>query len=132
MAISHRAGEFIGFSEGEYSDYSFSDLYRVLVDFDMTQATEEFLPQLRAVALLEGKAIPDHVDEDDEGELLNYLTDRYDCGSSAFGSYLMRLGYLEPIPYLEIHLGDYGRFDKEGVIRHANKRATQLNCNTPK
>lgn len=130
MPISHRAGEFIGFSEGEYSDYSFSDLYRVLVDFDMAQATKEFIPQLKTVALLEGKSIPDHVENDDD--LRRHLEDTYDCGSSAFGSYLMRLGYIEPIPYLEIHLGSYGSFHQKAVIEYANARAAELSRNTQK
>lgn len=118
MAISHRAGEFIALSDGEYSDYCFRGLYRVLVDLDLTELTDGFIPYLRARALLEGKdtTVPD----DDDFELEHTLG----MSTDAFGAYLIYLGKVEPVDYDEIHTGY--RFKVKEVREWGARRAEQL------
>jgi len=54
MAISHRAGEFFALSGGEYSDYCFRGPYRALVDFDLAEIANRFIPHQRAEVSLSG------------------------------------------------------------------------------
>ncbi len=117
MPISHRAGELIALSDGEYSDYAFHGLYRALEDLDLETLAREFIPHFKAEALLQGKPVPEDIEDD-----LN-------CNTDSFGAYLIRRGVVEPVDYDEIHCG-YS-FESSEVIRHARNRSEQLaNRNT--
>lgn len=123
MATSHRKGEFFALSSGDYSDYSFHDLYRALDDIDLDASADAFLPDLKARALLQGVTVPDYVDEHDDEDVIDYLSD---CGNGvqAFGAYLIRQGLVEPIDYDEIHTGH--RFDLGRLKEYVQVRAVNL------
>ena len=88
--LTHRFGVLIALSSGEYSDYSFNGLYRVLRDMHLptlAQAYHDSLPELQRYA----------------GGTYKTPT------STGFGSYLIRDGWVEEIIYDEIHM-DYFTF----------------------
>ena len=122
MAISHRAGEFFALSGGEYSDYCFRGPYRALVDFDLAEIADRFIPHQRAEALLQGRPVPqpDKCGEYDPTDL------RFELGidMDGLGAFLIRQGVAEPINYDEIHAGY--ELDIDELKKHANTRAEYL------
>jgi hypothetical protein len=75
---THKVGELIAFSQGEYSDYSFQGLYKVLQDLDLADLAHIF-----------------HMEHETNSS--------YD-----FGTWLIQRGVVEEVDYHEVHLGSYG------------------------
>lgn len=102
--ISHKQGEFIGLSSGEYSDYSFNGLYRALVDIDLADCATRYY---------------------ESAPTYEWDKDQKDASGHGFGAWLIANGMAEEIDYSEVHCGCY-RFDLRDVVDYANKRATEL------
>lgn len=102
---SHKRGEFFGFSEGEYSDYSFQGLYKCLRDLDMGELTQAYYDQC-----------PPH----------QWDEERNEASGHGFGAWLIANNHVEEVDYDEIHCGSYGAFEVDNVVAHANRRASEL------
>lgn len=98
--ITHKAGELIALSSGEYSDYRFNGLYRILRDCDLGDLAQAY---------------------HDQAPMCKWDKDRKDTSDSGFGSYLIANGYAKELPYDEIHCGSYF-FETSAVIEICAKR----------
>lgn len=85
-ASTHKAGELIGLSSGEYSDYRFNGLYRCLQDIDLGELAEQYY---------------------DQAPVCDWNEERKDVSDSGFGAYMIAQGLVEELPYDEIHCGSY-------------------------
>ena len=94
MKITHKAGELIGLTSGEYSDYQFNGLYRVLKDCDVGDLAQAY---------------------HDQAPVCEWDADSKDTSDSGFGSYMIANGYADELPYDEIHCGSY-RFEVKEVV----------------
>ena len=79
----YKVGDYIGLSEGVYSDYSFTNLVKVVKDFNMKEVAEEFISG----------------GMDKYGYCNNEDKDFYE--------YLIENGLVETVEYEEVWLGDY-------------------------
>jgi hypothetical protein len=101
--ITHKKGEFIGLSGGEYSDYSFNGLYRALADFDLGDAARRYY---------------------DQCPVCEWDTDRNEASESGFGAWMIVNGMVEEIDYDEVHCGSYSMFEVDEIAASAAKRAS--------
>jgi hypothetical protein len=87
QATEIAVGEFLALSSGEYSDYRIGCFSRVLK------------PITKAVwgQMVEACTEP-----------LNYAPEEQSFNESKVAPWLVANGYIEEIPYHELHLGDYG------------------------
>jgi len=88
VSITHRFGVLIGLSSGEYSDYSFNGLYRVLKDLHLPTLAQDYHDSLKP-----------------------NKWGQKDVSATGFGSWLIRGGYVEEVAYDEVHL-DYFTFSE--------------------
>lgn len=87
------AGMAIVISSGEYSDYSFGQVYIALQDFNyMEEAKKFYIEELEK--------------NYKEQKILTYVD------SEDFEEYLVSKGFLGLCNYREIHVGDYSFFDE--------------------
>lgn len=110
--FTHKAGELIGLSYGEYSDYRFNGLYRCLKDIDLGDLAERYY---------------------DQAPVCEWDDERKDVDDCGFGSYLIAQGLVEEIPYDEIHCGSY-HFDVREIrsqLHGRYQRASEAQPWTP-
>lgn len=88
--FTHKAGELIGLSFGEYSDYRFNGLYRCLKDIDLGALADRYYEQ---------------------APVYEWDEKRKNADDSGFGAYMIAQGFVEELPYDEIHCGGYGDFE---------------------
>ena len=88
--VTHTVGEFIALSSGEYSDYRFNGLYRVLVDLDLGHLAEDYSAQA-PLRWLDQPRTEENLDASDDG----------------FGAWMILKELVEPVDYDEIHCGSY-------------------------
>jgi hypothetical protein len=85
--MKHKAGTIVVFETGEYSDFSTDGPFKVLRDFDTREAADEGIAQ--------------HKHEGD--------WDRF--GPYELVPYLVSAGYVEEIPHVNEHIGNYGELE---------------------
>ena len=108
MSITHRTGELIGLSSGEYSDYRFNGLYRVRQPIDLSALAREYYdnaPLCDWVSIENGETPED------------WMHERSDSG---FGAFLIARGLVDEVDYHEVHCG-YG-FDVDRVVEECSGR----------
>lgn len=94
--ISHKAGELILLSSGDYSDYGICGIFRALVDMDIGALATEYYEQCPMKSASE----------------------------SGFAGWLIKLGHIEDVDYDEVHCG-WG-FQPDHIRLHSHTRAEQL------
>lgn len=100
--ISHKHGEKILFSDGEYSDYGTGPMIQVLRDLDIGELAQAY---------------------QDQAPINEYDNERRVVDNSAFAAWLVSQGWAEEIDYDEVHTGSYGQFEIEEMKRSAAERA---------
>lgn len=89
-----KAGETFIVTSGEYSDFGIRDSLRALVDFDWNECVTAYLELHPDQSVAYG------------GEFDKFL------------SWLREIGKVETAPLIQVHIGDYGTFDRNvGEIR---------------
>lgn len=94
MSITHKAGELIGLSSGEYSDYRFNGLYRLTVDCNLAEFAQAYYAQAPGQS---------------------WDAEQKDVSDSGFGAYLIANGIAEELDYDEVHCGSYD-FEVEEIV----------------
>ena len=106
-----KTGNYLVWTEGEYSDYRWEAFFRVLKDFNFVELVEEWA---RHVGIEFDKEL-----EYDDGYLqfVIYSRKMYDIqdgkykNSITFFPYLLREGYIEEIKTQECHTSGWGDFE---------------------
>lgn len=109
--VTHRPGDLVGLSGGEYSDYSFNGLYAVIAEIDLGALALEYAA---------AGEIEDYYKDTPESERKPYM---YRLSDSGFGAFLVRQGLVSELGYDEVHCGSYS-FDAEGLNRDLSTRRT--------
>ena len=92
-----KAGMAVVFSHGEYSDYTFGQVYICTQDFNYIEEAKKYYMDAAERHYL-------------AGDRYTYLSS-YDLYTE-FESYLIRKGMLALCNYREVHTGDYNFFDE--------------------
>ena len=108
-----KTGNYLVWTEGEYSDYSWNGLFRVLQDFDMSKLVLEWIDYIGFGE--HAKVEQDTYDSswDVYSIVSRHMDDmRYKdyANSIEFFPYLIREGYLEEVDVQECRTGSYGDF----------------------
>ncbi len=90
-----KAGMAIVISSGEYSDYSFGQVYIALQNFNYMEEAKKF-----------------YMEELEKNYKKQVILDAY-LESEYFENYLVSKGFLGLCDYREIHVGDYSFFDED-------------------
>jgi len=93
-------GQMLTFAEGEYSDYCVNGLARVIKDFDIKRIQKQW--ESLHTELRENKGF--HI-------IYERKTYTRKVTGMEFLPYLVKLGYVEDVDYIEIHTGCYGESD---------------------
>lgn len=100
-----KAGTALVFSSGEYSDYSFGEVYVAACDFNyIEQAKKFYLEECEKEFKEKGR------------DFWVYPT------TSQFESFLVKNGFLVLCQNQEIHTGDYGFFDDDDWFKEFKKQ----------
>ena len=102
--ITHKKDSLLLFAEGEYSDYRTGPMIRAVMDLDIVALGLEF------------KALCPPRDT-------SCFSNGPEADSSSFTKWLVEKGVACEVEYSEVHLGSYGEFDFEEMIRSLNERA---------
>jgi hypothetical protein len=86
-----KKGQMITFAEGEYSDYCVNGLVRANKDFNLYTLKEEWMQE--------------NTKEEDKGGWRRY---RRTVTGMEFLPWLVKMGLVEDVDYLEVHTGGYG------------------------
>jgi len=110
-----KTGNYLVWTEGEYSDYRWEAFFRVLKDFDFIELVEEWA---RHVGVEFDKELEfDRGYDDDYLQFVIYSRKMYDIqdgkykNSITFFPYLLREGYIEEIKTQECHTSGWGDFE---------------------
>lgn len=110
-----KTGQVVVFEQGEYSDFSYYGPFRVLKDFSIGRASEEWCGQRPPVDLyeidLQDFDQENSIPKSEDGERpFFFITDL-----SSFVSWLNNTGYIEDLDNVEtVDLGSYGRLEYNG------------------
>lgn len=96
-----QAGQLVLLSSGEYSDYGVLAIAKSLKDFDTNEETINFLEELKI-----------HSGHDHDIEF-------------RFMAWLHKKGFIEDVPYREVHLGSYGRIEIDEFENYRKKYIDQ-------
>jgi len=93
-----KEGGTILFGSGEYSDYYVEGLYKVLKDFNIKEAEEQYKTEHGKPMKAWGAVNRVHATKVSEGDI-------------EFTAWLTSEGYVDNIDYVDFHLGSYGEFE---------------------
>ena len=110
-----KTGNYLVWTEGEYSDYRWEAFFRVLKDFNFVELVEEWA---RHVGIEFDEELEfDRGYDDDYLQFVIYSKKMYDIqdgkykNSITFFPYLLREGYIEEIKIQECHTSGWGDFE---------------------
>lgn len=107
-----KTGNYLVWTEGEYSDYRWEAFFRVLKDFDFVELIEEWARHI-GIEFDEEREEGGH----DYLQFVIYSRKMYDIqdgkykNSITFFPYLLREGYIEEIKTQECHTSGWGDFE---------------------
>lgn len=115
-----KTGNYIVWTEGEYSDYRWEAFFRVIKDFDFAEMAEEWASHIgisfdTSGSFTEEWGNPSRVH--DYLLFVIYSKNMYDIKDGkyndtiSFFPYLLREGYIEEIKTQEYHTSHYGDFE---------------------
>jgi len=110
-----KTGNYLVWTEGEYSDYRWEAFFRVLKDFNFVELVEEWA---RHVGIEFDEELEfDRGYDDDYLQFVIYSKKMYDIqdgkykNSITFFPYLLREGYIKEIKTQECHTSGWGDFE---------------------
>jgi hypothetical protein len=107
VSITHKPGELIALSSGEYSDYRFNGLYAIKEPIDLPALAQEYY---------DNAPLADWVTVED-GDPEDWMYERSDSG---FGAFLIARGLVDEVSYHEVHCGS--GFEPAEVARECSGR----------
>lgn len=115
-----KTGNYLLWSEGEYSDYQWNAFFRVLKDFDFVELAEEWVSHI-GISFDVSESVSDDWGNTsrvhDYLQFVIYSRKMYDIKDGKYNDtimffpYLLREGYIEEIKTQECHTSGYGDFE---------------------